>query len=344
MNERADSYDAIIKEPEATVHLHIENTSELDEVFQASPQRVQDALARHPDLARRVRITIGYDGDVFEREIRDAQALFCWDVPNRSSLRRLAPNLRWIHVHGAGVSHLMPLGWLPKGVTLTNSRGVHGQRATEYAVMAILMLNNRVPEMFANQRRRRWQQVFNTELAGKTLLIVGVGHVGGGVAPWAKRFGMHVIGIRRTGRPKRFVDEMRRPGELREVLPRADFVLVTAPHTAHTHHFIGREELGLMKSGAGLVNYSRAALVDYEALREKLDRREMSAVLDVFDPEPLPASSPLWTTPNLVITTHSSSDDTAQYTPRTLELVLRNLERFLAGKPLLNRVSRTHQY
>lgn len=333
-----------MRDRDATVHLHIENTSELDEVFQASPQRVEEALARHPELARRVRISIGYDGDVFDREIRDADALFCWDVPNRSSLRSHAPNLRWIHVHGAGVSHLMPLDWLPKGVTLTNSRGVHGQRATEYALMALLMLNNRVPEMFTNQRESRWHQVFNTELAGKRLLIVGAGHVGGGVAPWAKRFGMHVIGIRRSGKPKRFVDEMHRPEHLREVLPRADFVLVTAPHTAHTHHLIGREELALLKPGVGLVNYSRAALVDYDALREKLERREMSAVLDVFDPEPLPASSPLWTTPNLVITTHSSSDDTAQYTPRTLELVFRNMERFIAGKRLLNTVSRRLQY
>jgi phosphoglycerate dehydrogenase-like enzyme len=99
-----------------------------------------------------------------------------------------------------------------------------------------------------------------------------------------------------------------------------------------------------MKDGAGLVNYSRANLIDYEALRSELTKGRLSAMLDVFDPEPLPASSPLWQTPNLIITPHCSSDDAEQYTPKTLDLVLRNAERFLAGKPLLNRVDPRKQY
>ena len=155
---------------------------------------------------------------------------------------------------------------------------------------------------------------------------------------------MQVIGIRRAGKSHRAVHEMYRPADLPRLLPRADFVLVTAPHTSATHRMVGRAELDLLKPGAGLVNYSRAQLVDYEALRRKLERREMSAVLDVFDPEPLAESSPLWGTPNLIITPHSSSDDAAQYTPRTLDLVLRNMARFLAGRPLLNRVSRRLEY
>jgi len=100
----------------------------------------------------------------------------------------------------------------------------------------------------------------------------------------------------------------------------------------------------MVKSGAGLVNYSRANLVDYDALRAKLEAGEMSAVLDVFDPEPLPASSLLWNTPNLLITPHCSSDDRDEYTPRTLDLVFRNMRRFIEGRLLVNRVSRKHQY
>ena len=327
----------------AKVHLHIENSRVLGDVFEVTEERLREALLRHPDVAAKIEVSIGYDGDVFEREIGRAQALFAWDFA-RQSLAERAPSLRWIHVHGAGVSHLTPLDWLPKRTVLTNSRGVHGQRATEYALMAILMLHNRLPEMVTNQRASRWQQLFNTELDGKTLLIVGVGHVGGRVASWARRLGMHVIGIRRTGKSHRAVHEMYRPADLTRLLPRADFVLVTAPHTSATHRMVGRTELDLLKRGAGLVNYSRAQLVDYEALRRKLERREISAVLDVFDPEPLPESSPLWRTPNLIITPHSSSDDAARYTPRTLDLVLRNMARFLAGMPLLNRVSRRHEY
>lgn len=326
------------------VHLHVENTSALGRVFEADEKRVRAALSRHPALKDRVRVTVGYDGDIFEREIESADVLFCWQVPERETIGQRAPRLRWVHVHGAGVSHVMPLDWLPPGAVLTNSRGVHGQRATEYGFMAVLMLNNRLPEMLYDQRKRRWKQLFNSSVEGKTLLVIGVGHIGGGIAQWARRAGMKVIGIRRSGRRHRHVDEMHRPDDLHALLPRADFVLVSAPHTNDTHHMIGEQELALLKPGAGLVNYSRANLVDYDALRRKLERKEMSAVLDVFDPEPLPSSSPLWDAPNLIITTHSSSDDTERYTPKTLDLVCSNLERFLEGRPLKNRVSRKTQY
>ena len=328
---------------ERQIHLHVENSPDVNEVFDISASRVRDALARHPEIAARVRISIGYGGDILDRELATADAVFCWDF-DRRCLRRRAPSLRWVHAHGAGVSHMMPLDWLPPGAVLTNSRGVHGQRATEYAFMAILMLNNRIPEMIVNQQRAHWQKAFNTGIEEKTLLIVGVGHIGSGVAAWAKRAGMRVLGIRRTGKPRRNVDEMHRPGSLHALLPRADFVLVSAPHTDASHHLIGARELAMLKPGAGLVNYSRARLVDYDALRAKLEAGEVSAVLDVFDPEPLPASSPLWHTPNLIITPHCSSDDRDEYTPRTLDLVFRNMQRFIEGRPLVNRVSRKHQY
>jgi phosphoglycerate dehydrogenase-like enzyme len=325
------------------VHLHVENSADVNEVFDISASRVRDALVRHPEIADGLQVSIGYGGDILDGELATADAVFCWDF-DRRDLGRRGPKLRWVHVHGAGVSHMMPLDWLPCGAVLTNSRGVHAGRATEYAFMAILMLNNRLPEMIANQQQRRWQEVFNTGIDGKTLLIVGVGNIGRGVAAWAKRAGMHVLGIRRTGKPRRHVDEMHKPENLHALLPRADFVLVSAPHTDASHHMLATHELAMLKPGAGLVNYSRANLVDYDALRGRLAAGEMSAVLDVFDPEPLPASSPLWHTPNLIITPHCSSDDRDQYTPRTLDLVFRNMKRFMQGRSLMNRVSRKHQY
>jgi phosphoglycerate dehydrogenase-like enzyme len=325
------------------VHLHIENGAALGPVFEASRKRVNAALARHPHLKGKVKITLGWDGDIFEKAIRTADALFGWRF-DRTDLAARAPRLKWVHAHGAGVGHLMPLDWLPPGAVLTNSRGVHGPKADEYTIMAILALNNELPRIITNQRAGRWEQHFNTSIAGKTLLILGVGHVGGGAARWAKRFGLHVIGIRRTGKPHRDVDEMHQPAALRRLLPRADFVLVAAPHTADTHHMLGARELDLMKRGAGLVNYSRANLVDYVALERKLRAGELIAMLDVFDPEPLPSTSSLWSAPNLIITPHCSSDDREQYTPRTLDLVFRNLERLIAGKPLVNRVDARLQY
>lgn len=329
---------ASVRAGSGRVHLHIENTSELDDVFATTSAVLKAALKPYPDVAKRLKITIGRDGDILPRVIGSASVVFAWDFDRRDLARR-APNLKWVHAHGAGVSHLMPLDWLPKGAVLTNSSGVHGERASEYLLMALLMLNNRVPEMTTSQRARQWRQHFNTGIAGKTLLIVGVGSVGGGAAKWAKRLGLTVLGIRRSGRPHRHVDRMHRPADLGKLLPKADFVMVTAPHTPETDQLIGGKEIALLKTGAGIVNYSRAGLVDYDVLRRRLQRGEVSAILDVFNPEPLPSSSPLWHTPNLVITPHCSSDDTAQYTPRTLDLIFRNMRRFLAGKPLMNRVN-----
>jgi phosphoglycerate dehydrogenase-like enzyme len=323
--------------PDRPFHLHVENTTSLGEVFEVTKKRLRDARRRHPKLADRVRITIGYDGDIYERALRTADALFGWSF-DRRNLEQRAPRLRWIHAHGAGVNHLFPLDWLPPGAVLTNSRGVHGAKASEYAIMAVLALNNRLPEIVTNQKRSRWKQLYNTSIVGKTLLIVGVGSVGGDTAKLAKQFGLRVLGVRRSGKSHRHVDEMHSPADLARVLPKADFVLVTAPHTQDTHHMIDAAMLDRMKPGAGLVNYSRAHLVDYQALCKKLERGELSAVLDVFDPEPLPADSPLWRVPNLLITPHCSSDDAERYTPDTLDLVFRNMARLLEGKPLFNRV------
>lgn len=325
------------------IHLHFDNDSSLGEVFEVTRARIKTSLAGFPGLAGRLRITLEDDGHRLDERLRSADVLFGWRF-DRSNLAQRAPNLRWIHAPGAGINHFIPFDWLPRQTVFTNNRGIHGARALEYAIMAILMLNNRVPEMVTHQRAGRWQQLFNSGIEGKTLLVIGVGSVGGGIAMWAKRFGMHVIGIRRTGRASRHVDQMHTPDALRRLLPRADFVAVATPATSHTMHMLGRAEIGLLKNGAGLLNYSRAALVDYVALRERLLRGELSAVLDVFDPEPLPADSPLWTTPNLIITPHSSSDDTLRYTPKTLDLLFGQMERFIAGKKLANVVSRELEY
>ena len=330
--------DAVMRRrPNEQLHIHIENTGSLGPVFQVTDERMYQALKKFPSVADRVRITIGQDGDIYDREIRTANILFGWRF-DQIDLKARAPQLKWIHVHGAGVSHLLPLDWLPEGSVVTNSRGVHGDRASEYTIMAVLALNNRLPEMLSHQRSRTWKQLFNTGIHGKTLLIVGVGSVGGGTAAWAKQFGMKVIGIRRTGEAHPDVDGMFLPKDLDALLPEADFVLVTAPHTKLTHHMLGERQINLLKNGTGIINYSRANLVDYEALRKRLEKREISAVLDVFDPEPLPADSPLWCTPNLIITPHCSSDDTERYTPKTLDLFFRNVAKFLNGEKLINEV------
>ncbi|MFY7962870.1 MAG: D-2-hydroxyacid dehydrogenase, partial [Elsteraceae bacterium] len=154
------------------IHLHIENNRELGPVFETTKARLAAALKAHPEVAAKLKVSVGYDGDILEKELKTADAVFAWSF-DRNNLAARAPKLRWVHAHGAGVSHLMPMTWLPPGAVLTNSRGVHGDRAGEYVMMAILMINNRLPEMVTNQRQARWDQLFNSSVAGKTLLVIG---------------------------------------------------------------------------------------------------------------------------------------------------------------------------
>jgi phosphoglycerate dehydrogenase-like enzyme len=330
--------------PARRLRIHVENVSTMAPVFQIQPEEWKAATARYPELARRIDATIGWDLEMFDDAMRTADALIGWQFP-KEDLARRAPRLRWIHMTGAGIEHLMPLDWLPEGVAVTTNSGVHAPKAGEFAAMAILMVSNHMPALMTAQRAGRWERIFSTPARGKTLLVVGVGAMGGAAAERARQLGLRVLGVRRSRRAHRHVDEMYGPEELDRVLPRADIVLVAVPLTDETRELIGKRELDLMKRGAGLINMARARVVDYRALCEKLVRGEISgAVLDVFDPEPLPADSPLWTTPNLVITPHVSSDDAGSYVRRTLDLVFSNAGRYLAGRPLRNRVRPERQY
>lgn len=327
----------------AAITLHIDNCRSYDQVFWITPERWAAASRRHRALARRLEARMAWDLEGFEEAMQTAELLIGWEFP-RKDLRARAPRLRWVHLTGAGLEHLAPFDWIPEGVVVTNNSGVHGPKAAEYAQMAILMLANRMPFHVTNQHQARWQQFFPAPVRGKTLLIVGVGAMGGAAAARAKQLGLRVLGIRRTGQPYRYVDRMFRPDALDRLLPQADFVLVTAPLTPATRGLIGRRQLDLMKPEAGLINMGRAGLVDYEALADKLTRGEVGgAILDVFDPEPLPSSSLLWRTPNLVLTPHCSSD-APDYADRTLDLFFDNFRRYLAGRPLRNMVDRALQY
>ena len=320
------------------INLHIKNNRAGETLFRMTPERVAAALERRPDMAGKLDVTIDWDTDNFAASMACAEGLLTWDLP-MDGLAEIAPKLKWIHIIGAGIEHLQPLDWLPRGVALVNNRGVHAAKAGEYGIMAILMLNNHMPAHYHAQRKARYDPHFSTPVAGKTLAVIGVGEMGGAVARAAKRLGLHVIGVRRGGRRARGVHEMFGPEALDGVLGRADFVLVTTPLTPETRNLLDRRRLDLMKPTAGLINMSRAGVVDYEALAAKLREGILAgAVLDVFDPEPLPPSSPYWNTPNLIATPHISSDDEVSYAPLTLDLFFDNAARYSAGRPFRNRV------
>jgi len=328
------------------IRVHIKNnhaspdtfppTEEGEAVFTITRERYEAAAARYPDVACRLDVCIDWDLDNFHESMRTAEVLVTWDLPI-GRLAEVAPKLRWIHIIGAGVEHLCPMDWVPEGVTIVNNRGAHAEKGGEFGLMAVLMLHCHMPAMIENQRDARWKSLYSTPIEGKTVAVVGVGNIGRGAARRFKRAGMRVLGVSRHGLACDDVDEMYAADAIDLVLPQADFVLVATPLTDETRNLFDRRRQSLMKSGSGVINVGRAGTMDYEALADNLRNGHFSgAVLDVFDPEPLPAESPLWNTPNLIVTPHVSADDGDSYVPITLDLVFENMRRHIAGEPLMN--------
>lgn len=327
-------------------------------VFRIDEEKIAAAVARHPELAGRVNFTLTrtrsrYGGNPgwsdedlarFYEEMKDADAFVGYMFP-LENLKEVAPELKWIHIIGAGIEHLYPLSWLPADVILTNNRGAHAPKTCEYAVMAILMLGNHIPRLATAQRESRWDGHFVSVVSGDTIVILGAGKQGSAVAHGAKRLGLTTIGVDVDTRERENFDRMVSPEELYEVLPQADCVGVTLPLTDETEKFFGEREFAAMKPEAGFFNISRGKVVDTDALLHALYAGEISgAMLDVFETEPLLADSPLWSAPNLVMTPHMGCDDEKNYIHRTFDIVMYNLGRLLAGEPLENKIDPAKGY
>lgn len=320
--------------PQTTIH--IENSSAIGPLFRITPETLAHAAARRPGLLERCTLRFGEDLDGFERSVSDADVLLGWHFPH-ADLARLAPRLRWVHLTGAGVDHLLPLDWLPGGVTLTNARGAHAPKIGEALMLGVLMLNNAVPTLMDRQREHRWDQRFTTGIAGKTLLVVGVGEAGGSAAEHAKRFGLRVVGIRRSATPHGCVDEMRPMDALDDALAEADFVVVTVPALPATRGMIDARRLSLLRPTAGLVSLGRHGVVDEAALVAALRAGTLAgAVVDVEDPSTVDLPEGLWDCPNLLVLPHSQTNDPERFMANVLDGFLANLARHLDGEPLRN--------
>lgn len=333
------------------MHVHLENLSTKPPVFRLTSDLVRETRRNHPDLARKVRFSIGDDLERLAANLRTANVLVTSsDVLRhprfpRAEMAVAAPHLRFVHAIGAGVDALLPLDWLPKGVRLTNNSGVHVAKAREFLVMALLALNSRLPEIVWNQRRTRWSQVFTPVIRGKRLTVIGLGDMGRAAVAAGRLLGLEIVGVRRSGKSVPGVSRVYRPAGLKTALKHADFVVAAAPLTAETRGLLDRAALAAAKPGMGLINIGRAGLLDHDALVDLLKRGHISgAILDVFASEPLPAESPLWSAPNLIVSPHVSSDDLDGYMRETMNLVCRNLRAFLAGRRLANVVDPARGY
>ncbi len=326
------------------IHVHVVNDPRIaPEVFHIDEQRFRSAFVRNPGLCKYIGLTIGLGDEGFSDALRTANVL----VGGRYDYRKIvsgAPRLKWIHQTGAGIDQLLPLDWLPDNVILTNSSGVHIPKAGEFIACALLMLSHLVPTYVTNQREHRWVKTFGDCIEGKTLLVIGVGRVGGEAARRAKQLGLRVLGVRRSGNAHPHVDRMYRADQLREALPEADFVLISAPLTSETAKMIGPEELDLLKDTASVINMARGNLLDNTALAERLNEgRLRGGILDVFVSEPLPEDSLLWDCRNLIIIPHVAAD-APNYLDRMFEIFTDNFQRFVNGEPLRNVVERAREY
>lgn len=337
-------------------HIHIENSRSSVEVFIANQKQVDDLLARNADLADKLCITIGSSGyDEVEKWSEDdfreyydymktADILVGYSFPTEN-VAAYAPCLRWIHFISSGVEHISPFTWVPEGMKLVNNRGVHLPKSGESFATFLGMLNSAMPRLMTAQRNHKWDRVFTTVIKGKKLVVFGVGNQGGEMARRAKEMGLYVTGVDPYCKEHPFCDKVVGMDGMREAFKDADFLAITAPLTKETRNVINKERLGWLPKSAGVINVSRGPLLDEGALDEKLRNGELAgAVLDVFHTEPLPEDSPLWTTPNLIITPHVSSDDLVNYIPLTLDLTLENLRNELAGRPMKNIVDISREF
>jgi phosphoglycerate dehydrogenase-like enzyme len=326
-----------------TYHLHLETRRSRPQHFHLTEELWRAAVKRHPELASKLRVTIGWDGEMLDEALKTADFMIN-SFPPKDALRERAPKLQWIQTTGAGIDALLPLEWLPEGVTLTNNRGAHGAKAEDSCTLYLLALHTRFLETLQYQRDRTWKQILTPPVAGRAAVVVGFGDLGQGAGRAAKKLGLRVIAVTRSGKAAAPADEAYPVARIDEALPLGDFVIVTTPTTPETKGLIDAGRIDLMKHGAAVVNIGRAALMDYPRLRERLEKGELSgAVLDVFEQEPLPPDSPWWTTRNVIVTPHISCD-TPGYIDRLLDSWFANFGRFLAGQPFENAVDRKLGY
>jgi phosphoglycerate dehydrogenase-like enzyme len=308
------------------------------------------ALAR---FEGRVEVTFAVDGgDHFARALPDADVVVAPALSDDQVAR--AGRLRWLSSVAAGLDDIATPALLARGVAVTSASGVHGPNIAEHVLAMMLMFTRGMPRLYRAQLARRWQRDAKSrsdgpgELTGKTLLVVGLGRIGEAIAARARPFGMRLVALKRDPAARHdagiVVDELLPLDALDDALGRADHLCLTVPLTRETHRLMDARRLARLPAGAYLYNISRGAVLDEAALVEALRARRLAgAGLDVFEEEPLPASSPLWELDNVILTPHVSGT-TPLYYARTAALFADNLDRFLAGHPLANRFDPARGY
>ncbi len=323
-------------------------------------------------------VTVSSEG-LADGPLDDVEVCLRGFVPGEGFDRLVArmPRLRWVHSASAGVERVLSAPIRERGLVVTNARGVFSRPIAEYVLLVILAVSRRLPQLLELQRERTWQPLEGVEMRDVTVGVVGLGSIGRTVAALAGGLGCRVVAVRR--RPEEGVAATSAvggpvaaeleatagagpggapggvhgplelaavwgPEDLPELLAVADFVVLALPLTPATEDLIDDEALGHVKPGAWIINIARGRLIDEHALGRALRGGRLGgAVLDAFREEPLPATSPLYDLPNLVITPHTSWSS-RRVLDRSIELFCENLGRYRRGEPLLNVVDAEARY
>lgn len=327
------------------MRIHVQNQPG-DPMPEVTPLQWREAAARAGDAGRGHEVSFGSTPAALAAALGEAEALITGDTVVLGLDPAAAPRLRLIFLMHAGVNALVPeAARLPPGVTLLNNSGAHGDKAGEYAAMAVLMLANHLPRFIGQQRREVWDRRFASVLAGRRATVVGLGALGGSAARRLRGFDLRVTGVRTRAEPHPDCERVVAAEGLDAVLPATEFLVLACPLTPRTRGLLDRRRVGLLPRGAGVVNIGRGELVEQEALLDALDDGHLSgAVLDVFVPEPVPPGHRLWRTPNLVMTPHMSAGDPQTYNLRSLVIFLENLRALEEGRRPPNRVDLARGY
>lgn len=269
---------------------------------------------------------------------KKAEIILAWKIPDE--LLERANRLKWFSSTAAGNEDLIKNPHLPEKVILTKAT-VYGEMMAEYVFTYLLYFSRNLSKYFEDQKYKVWNRRRPERLNGKVMGVLGLGSVGKEIAKRGKQFGMSVLGVKRSPEAVMNVDQVFGPEDLKKMIPRVDYLINVLPLTPATYHILGEEEFSLMKEGAFLFNIGRGKTMDEVALIKVLKTRKITAVLDVFETEPLPPGSELWNFENVIITPHVSGINIPEV---ICEEFVANYERWMKGEPLIGLVDRNKGY